>query len=141
MTVRVYIAAASREVERVREAQRMVAERGWVLTLDWLTPMLALMEQGIGDADLSRGEQARYALEDADAIDRADVLWLLAPREPTKGAWWEHGYAYGSDTPIVTSGGCPLIFVALSNRVLDTDAEAPDYIHRMSAEYRRRRPV
>jgi len=141
MTIKVYIAASSREVGRVREAQRMVAERGWTLTLDWLTPMMVLIEHGLGDSDLSRDDQAHAALQDAEAIDRADVLWLLAPRELTKGAWWEHGYAYGTDTQIVTSGGCPSIFVALSDRVTETDEEAVEYMATMAAEYRRRRPA
>jgi hypothetical protein len=121
--MRVYIAASSREVERVREAQRMLAEWGHDLTLDWLTPMLALIAEGIGDADLSREAQAEAASADLRAIDNADALWLLAPREATKGAWVELGYALRASVPVVVSGGCPSIFCALADIVAeDVDA-------------------
>ena len=50
MTLSVYIAASSREVERVQAAQRAVAERGWDLTLDWLSPCWRTSPRGASTA-------------------------------------------------------------------------------------------
>ncbi len=124
MTVRVYIAASSREVERVRAAQAAVAARGWELTLDWLTPMLALIADGKTDATLSEEEAADHATRDLRAIDDADAVWYLIPREPTKGAYVEFGYALGTGTLIVASGAPRTsIFEAMADaHVRDEDA-------------------
>lgn len=130
MTLRIYIAASSREVERVRAAQAAVAARGWTLTLDWLTPMLANIEAGRPDAALGDEEAAEYARADLAAIASADVLWLLAPTQPTKGAYVELGYALGTRrVPVVVSGPRTSIFEALGACVT-TDAEAPEMIVR-----------
>jgi len=126
--VRIYVAASSREVNRVRAAYAAVAASGWTLTHDWLTPLLANLDRGVRDTDLSRDDMVRYACADLDAIARADVLWVLAPRELTKGAWFETGYAYGIGVPIVVSGGCPSLFLSLADHVLDDDEDAPGAI-------------
>lgn len=117
MTLSVYIAASSREVERVQAAQRAVAERGWDLTLDWLSPMLENIAAGRLDSSLSDAEAAQYAVDDLMAIDSADVVWFLCPGQPTKGAYVELGYALGRGIPVVCSGARSSIF------------EAPHYCH------------
>lgn len=113
---RVYVAASSREVERVRRCQALAAEWGWELTLDWLTPMLANIDRGVRDTDLPADEQHRHAEEDRMAIYAANLVWFLAPNAPTKGAWYELGWAHGIGKPVVVSGcaadPAPMLFLA-----------------------------
>jgi len=108
--LKVYIAASSREVERVRAAQQAVADNGWTLTLDWLTPILDNLAAGRRDMDLSAQEAYEHADADCAAIRSAEVLWFLSPLEPTKGAWWELGYGDAHGLLLVASGPASSIF-------------------------------
>lgn len=115
--MKIYIAASSREVDRVRRAQELAVRWGWKLTLDWLTPMEANRARGVSDTDLTASHQAIIALEDLAAIESSDLVWLLSPREPTIGAWWEASHASAKGIPVVVSGctakTLPSIFVAV----------------------------
>lgn len=135
MTLRVYIAASAREVERVRAAQAVVEARGWTLTLDWLSPLLERLGRGAMDRDLSDEEAAVYASGDLQAISTADVVWYLTPREPTRGAYVELGYAIGCEVFVLASGAAErsTLFEALVARV-PSDDEAPDFIARVVGE-------
>jgi nucleoside 2-deoxyribosyltransferase len=122
--VKVYIAASSREPERVRAAQRMLTELGIELTLDWLTSIEANLALGLRDSDLSIADQRQHANADLLAVEQADVLWLLAPKEPTKGAWIELGYALGHGTPVLVTGDASCIFLTLTDWQLPRDEDA-----------------
>ena len=102
--MRIYVAASSREADRVRAAQRMLREAGHTLTLDWLTIIERVVATGVRECDLPDHEAIAHALLDLDAIRDADAVWLLAPELPTKGAWVELGFAVGIGKPIVISG-------------------------------------
>jgi hypothetical protein len=130
VSLAVYIAASSREADRVRRAQAMVQERGWTLTLDWLSEIEANLVRGVRDMELSLDEQRRHAQADLDAIRRADAVWLLAPAEPTKGAWVELGYALARSRPVVVSGPTSSIFEQLGVCVAE-DGDAPDVLWRL----------
>lgn len=126
--MKLYLAASSREADRVRRAQLAIRERGWLLTLDWLTELESNLARGVRDADLSREDQRRHAQADLDAIREADVVWLLAPQEPTKGAWTELGFALGIGKPVVVSGAASCIFLELAALRCDSDESAPGAI-------------
>lgn len=91
--VLVYVAAASAELERVRAAYKLARRWGWKLTRDWTKPVATNRAKGITDESLPRVEAKVYALRNLDAIDEADLVWVLAPRKETKGARIELGYA------------------------------------------------
>lgn len=124
--MRVYIAAASREPERVRAAQAILRELGIELACDWLAPIEENLARGVVDADLSLEEQARHAGADCAAIAGADLLWLLAPEQPTTGAWVEYGLARGLGKPTLVTGpsASRYLFCALADFRADTDAAA-----------------
>lgn len=110
--MKVYIAASSREPERVRAAQDAVHARGWTITADWYTPIAERAERGLTDADLSDPEAAGVAHDCLDALARAEVLWYLCPTQPTRGAYVELGVALAWGMPIVCSGARTSIFEA-----------------------------
>lgn len=46
----------------------------------------------------------RIAQTDRDAIDAADVVWILMPAQKSEGAAWEFGYAVGKSKHTIVSG-------------------------------------
>lgn len=104
----IFVAAASKEAARVREAYRIVRELGQELAIDWLTPIEAMLERGLCEAHLSLAAQAEAATANLDALDRAELIWLLAPARQTKGAWVDLGYALHrerhANIPLLVSG-------------------------------------
>lgn len=102
MTVRIYIAGASAERERVRAALAYVRSLGAVVTFDWLAEI-----ERVGTAlPLDALTAERSALADLRAIHEADVVLLLVPAAGviTTGAWAELGYALAKGVPVITSG-------------------------------------
>lgn len=130
MTLRVYVAGASKEPERVRAAMEAVRAAGFKITLDWLA---AIEEAGAANEGLSDEDRRRYAKEDLRSVQRADVVWVLAPESTSTGAWVELGFALAirdgcgwNDLAIVVSGAARTrcIFAALADAEFDSDEEA-----------------
>lgn len=139
MTVRIYIAGASKEPERVRGAMNMAKKLGLEITLDWLANIEA---EGTANEGLDDEKRVRYSTADLDAVRRADWVWVLAPAltSPSAGCWVELGYALAltahsvegrdrhwkpSPRIIVSGPGrVKCIFTSLAEREFDTDLEA-----------------
>lgn len=122
--MRIYVAGASKEPERVRAAMTAVQMHGHTLTLDWLAEIEAA---GAANEGLSDDDRRRYAEADLCAVANADVVWLLAPEAPSAGCWVELGYAMAwRPLRIVVSGPARerCIFAALADVEVDDDAEA-----------------
>ncbi len=123
--MKIYVAGASKEPERVRAAMTAVRAHGWEVTLDWLADIEAA---GSANEGLSQLDRVRYAQSDLRGIDRADVVWLLAPVIGGVGAWVELGYALARGYTVIVSGASSArtIFAALAEEehVSDLDALA-----------------
>ncbi len=133
----VYVAGASRELERVQRAFDLV-EAATLLDLahDWLKVQAA---EPVADDQLERAKARNYAMGDLVQVDRADLVWLLAPNEPTKGAWIEFGYALarGEGKRVVVSGSCEQsIFCALADEEHADDVRAFDAIVEWATQLR-----
>jgi len=98
----IYIAGSSAEVERVRYWTSAAERAGWEITLDWLRVMDTVAREDRLLADVDRQMHARDAWH---AIHRADVYWLLAPEEPSIGAWTELGLAIAAGRVEVIASG------------------------------------
>lgn len=86
--LRVYVAGASREPERVRAVMReLQAAPNVVLTHDWLTEMERRPED-----TMLRHELVEAARRDVCGLMSARVLLFLLPAEPSPGAWFELGF-------------------------------------------------
>ena len=95
MSVRVYVAGASAELERCERVIAALRAGGCTITADWTPEMRGDHARGISDAQLDDHEARRRAETDLDAVEDADVVLLLAPETATRGAWFETGYALG----------------------------------------------
>lgn len=135
--MKLYIAGASREPERVRAMMEAAEALGFELTLDWLEVIgvVGAANEGLTD------EQRRYhAREDLCAVDDADVVWVLAPSVPSAGAWCEMQRAidrveFGPPRErggplLVVSGPARLrcIFASLADYEYDTDEVALGFL-------------
>lgn len=135
--LRVYVAASSREMERVdRALERLGGLTEVEVTYRWIDDMRAEMAKGRSDKDLSREEAMEAGHKCLRGVVHADVFWLLYPNEPTRGAWVEFGYAralFDHDSTggfqIVVSyenrtslGACPLVVADDVHETLGDDA-------------------
>jgi hypothetical protein len=153
MTVKIYIAGASKEPARVRAMMDAVKEFGLEITLDWLATIKA---EGAANEGLDDNKRRRYARADFDAVGNADWIWVLAPdlTSSSAGCWAELGYAQalfdvrsgalfprrkglGLHHPrIIVSGlgRVKCIFTSLVEREFDHDGEALAYLRDATEE-------
>ena len=90
LTPIVFVAGASAEPDRVRWAMEEVLGHGWILAHDWLDD-IERADTADRDAPLVLRQEAALTL--IDAIERSTAVWVLAPEEPSTGAWAEIGIA------------------------------------------------
>lgn len=134
--MKLYIAGASREPERVRAMMEAAKALGFDLTLDWLAVIEAV---GAANEGLTDEQRRHHAREDLCAVD-ADVVWVLAPSVPSAGAWCEMQRAidrveFGPPRErggplLVVSGPARLrcIFASLADYEYDTDEVALGFL-------------
>lgn len=122
----VYVAGSSGDLERARTIMDLVrATPSLSLAHDWIAEFQA---EPVSDDRLSRRDAVKYAAGDLSHVVRADVVWLLAPAKPTRGAWVEFGYALGlygglpSKLIVVSGEYTQSIFCALAMEFADDDA-------------------
>ena len=119
--MRVYVAGSSKELPRVRAAMTALRMSDVEVTFDWTEGA----ESWPPVESLSPGARAHAARLDVGAIDRADVVLVLASPHRSE-CMVEMGYAMGQLIDVVIAG--PLadrgIFGACANDEFDTDAEA-----------------
>lgn len=106
----VYVAGTTRRPRRAETAMDAIRlEPTLELAHDWLAEIAGETKP---DAELTDDDRVRYALGDLAAVQRSDVLWLLATEETVglgRGAWVELGFAYG----LAAAGGpAPLVVVS-----------------------------
>ncbi len=139
--MRIYIAGASAEPERVQRAMDASRKLGLEVTLDWLAAIRAAGAATPSDANVRRA----CALADLQAIDRADVVWLLAPENASTGAWVELGYAIAlrSDRSLLRPlravivsgpGAAKCIFAELADALFASDEAALLHFAQMATE-------
>ncbi len=87
--MKIYVAGASKEPERVRAAMDACRSRGWTITCDWLAEIERV---GAANEGLTHGQRIEASEQDLGGIDDCEVFWLLAPAHGV-GAWAELGYA------------------------------------------------
>lgn len=103
MSLKVYVAGSSGEIDRAKAATAALRAAGVVVVSTW--PEVV---EAVGDANpptASREERLGWALEDLRQVELADVVLLLCPWESAgRGAYLEAGYALGLDIPVVAAG-------------------------------------
>lgn len=89
----IYVAGASKEMERVKRVMKQIREAGHEITFDWVAEV-----EKVGMANPSDLAQRKAsARSDVDGVIDADVILVLhpAPGVPTAGMWFEMGVQFG----------------------------------------------
>ena len=121
MTLSVYIAASSRDLERVRWAQQALVAVGATLAHDW-TQTLAHDERA-----MNRRDRSRLASECIEGVRSCGLFWMLAPPCPSCGAWSELGVAIQRvERPIIIVSG------TVEQRMQSLFTDAPEVSHHTS---------
>ncbi len=121
-----YVAAASLDWPRAREAMQALESSGMRNSHDWTIHVESAIASGIAESKLDDEIAARIAREDLNGVARSDVLILLAPSSGGKMCFGEMGYALAMGIPVIVASPDPTIArVSIMTRLgtLVTDSE------------------
>lgn len=138
MTIRVYVAGASREAKQVEHYMTGLREHGVDISHDWITLMKLAP---VHERHLTPTARRRAAELDANAVRGSDVVWLMIPDEATIGAWVEFGIVLGDilrHACVIVSGDWRrTIFTELADFKFDTHEQAFAFVCERADEHRR----
>lgn len=103
--MKVYIAAASAEIERAERMRDLLQANGFEVTSSW---MEQIRQVGASNPhDESEDQREEWAVQCIREVMASDVLWLLVPPAHirTAGAWGEFLAAWMLPTVSVISSG------------------------------------
>lgn len=145
--ITIYVAGASAELERAREALQWIDAHGPRIKrvgMDWVAAV-DKERTGAGKADhhLTDKERQHYAKGDLRGVLEAHILWLLLPplEVHTVGLWVEFGFglcklnvhdALGISAPrpmIIASGPDKYLFTSLVTHHFNTDYDAQVWLY------------
>lgn len=121
---RVYLAGASApgQMDRVSAWSSRLTESGADVVSTWPAHVAAA---GSGNPrDAPTAQRRAWSGGDLRELGSAAVLWVLVPPAgvPTRGAWFEAGYAYAMAMAIVVSGDTKQsVFCALADEYQDDE--------------------
>ena len=135
--MKIYIAAASAEIERAERMIALARKAGFTVVHDWPAQ---IREAGEANPTTVAVEQRRaWALDCLARLSSADALWLLAPQGATSGAWVEFGASVSYGRYTIMSGAHQSVFAELATENADTDEDGLAmlcaYRHRKSMGY------
>jgi len=101
MTLRIYVAGSSKDIDRCERAITQCREAGMIITEDWVATMRASPPDHLLDEE----RILAAAIADIRGVESADVVWLLAPpaSKPSAGCWAEMDRALTRRIPVVYS--------------------------------------
>lgn len=100
---KIYVAAASEELERAQRVMARVVELGGSVALDWTVEVAVWGSEALQLKDRERAERLATCLA---AVESSDRLLLLVPDEEdvhTKCTWAESTVAYLAGVPTIVS--------------------------------------
>ena len=130
--MKVYVAAASSEIERAEHWISELKKIGVTITCTWPESVRSVGAANPPEATLE--QRTGWAMQDLAEVREADVFWFLlpSPGHSTSGAWTELGCASETKRKIVMSGESHSVFVGLCHAYCKTDQDAFDVIRRVS---------
>ena len=102
--LKIYVAGASAEMDRCAAVMKWVDEHdGMKLTHNWVESIRAAP---VPDREMPLNARRHHARMDLEAIDHADLVWLLMTEQPGKseGCWVELGWALKAGKMVIVSG-------------------------------------
>lgn len=131
---RVYVAGASRELDRVKAMVAKLEASGLVeITSRWFD---AVEAWGVGrDAELTDDQARGHALADLQGVSEAELIWFLWPQNHSAGAFVEFGYALSlkNNTVLVSGEHSACIFTRLADFRSTTDENALELVLNLAA--------
>ena len=103
--MKVYVAASSKEIDRAERVIAALRKAGVVVTHDWPAEMRKHPADHELDDDVLLPELERDLQK---GVRPADLVLVLAPQQPTQGAWVELGAAWGLLIEIHSAGDLTL---------------------------------
>lgn len=131
---KIYVAAASADMDRVREWSDRLKLAGLTVTGTWLEVIAT-----VGDAnprDASQVQRCEWSMADLGQVRDADLVWFMVPPASmsTRGGWLEVGFAEALEKVIVFSGDTKQsIFCAIGGE-FDRDGDAFAHICKLARE-------
>lgn len=122
--MKVYIAAASAEIERAERVAGKLAAAGIQITSSW---MRQVRRAGAANPrEASSGQRRTLAVGCLSEVGDSDVVLLLMPPVGTEtiGAYWEAGYARSLSARIILSGDTKRSVFSALGEEYETDDEA-----------------
>lgn len=122
--MKIYIAAASSEIDRAEKWIKRCQEVGIEVTSTWCATVRKAGAANPADAD--QLQRRIWATQDLKEVGQADALWFLLPGvgHQTDGAWGELCFAFAKDKWIVLSGKHHSIFTGLATMIRENDEDA-----------------
>jgi hypothetical protein len=121
--MKVYVAAASCDLERAKQWMEELRREGIEVTSDWPEVI-----EGVGIAnprDASRRDRGRWSAHDLLGVAQADVFWFLVHDiAPARGAYVEMGYALRDGAMVICSGDTKQSIFCARGEEYEDDREA-----------------
>lgn len=132
MTLSVYIAGSSADIDRVDRWAAALTEAGITVVSTWTANVRAVGHANPRDA--SPSDRCGWARQCWLGVARASLIWLLVPPvdAPTRGAWAELGYAVSLGKPLVCSGDYRQSIFCAEGVEFSRDADAFAHIARIA---------
>ncbi len=129
--MKVYIAGASKEIERAERWKQWLESKDIEVTSTWIDNIRKVGKANPVDATIEQYKQ--WAINQClHEVEQAGVFWLLLPECDTVGAWIELGRAFTLGRLIVMSGRHRPIFTpALAQHHSMSDGSIAAYLGKL----------
>lgn len=122
--MKVYVAGASAELDRVAKYIAVLREAGIEITHDW-TKSVADNGGPANDQNIPKARRAAIASADILGVQAADHLWLITPENQSLGCWVELGAAVTDpEKTVIVSGPWRSIFQDMADHQFTDHDEA-----------------
>jgi len=129
---RVYVAGSSDEIERAERniaVLRALSTPAHPIEVVSTWPSLIKAVGAANPADASTADRKAWSLADVAELERATILWLLAPTVGAgRGAYFELGYALALGMTIIASGPTTQSIFPSLGMEFQTDQQAQTFI-------------
>lgn len=122
--MKIYVAGASKEIEKIEGFIERLRMAGHTITFDWTVAVRQVGDASPDDGDIRKAS----ARADLDGVENCHIFWLVKPsvESTSTGAWVELGFAlsFPGKTTIASGDNRKCIFADLVDREFDEHEEA-----------------
>lgn len=121
---KVYLAASAADMARAKSWRDQLIAAGVDVIASWIDNVEKVGESNPRDA--TQHQRFLWTTSDLKEIADSRLVWMLVPPagRPTKGAWFEAGFAYALARPVVFSGDTKSSIFCSTGYEYESDDEA-----------------